>query len=100
VPFAERWNGSQWSLLSTPNLSNGGALQGVACTSPSACLAVGSYRTKSNVSEPLAEPWNGSSWSLQSTPGLSNGGHYRMFPVAPRVRVSRSAQAPSLPERP
>jgi hypothetical protein len=50
VPFAERWNGSQWSLLSTPNLSNGGALQGVACTSPSACLAVGSYRTKSNVS--------------------------------------------------
>ena len=74
VPLAESWSGSQWSLLSTPNLSNGGALQGVTCTSASACLAVGSYHSKSNVSEPLAELWNGSSWSLQSTPGLSNGG--------------------------
>src|SRR5262249_62262622 len=41
----------------------GGALFSVACTSPSACTAVGT----SNAGN-LAERWNGTSWSIKPTP--------------------------------
>jgi hypothetical protein len=41
--LAERWNGTRWSIQPTPNPAGvqGVRLEGVACTSPSACTAVG-----------------------------------------------------------
>jgi hypothetical protein len=81
APFAEGWNGSEWSLLSVPNPTGGGketysSLRGVSCTSTTACTAVGSYEKKGSKEafETLAERWNGTEWSIQSTPNPS-GGH-------------------------
>jgi len=64
--LAERWNGTRWSIQPTPNPAGvqGVRLEGVACTSPSACTAVGgSFATAS-----LAERWNGTTWVIQASP--------------------------------
>jgi hypothetical protein len=70
VALAEAWNGSSWSIQSVPKPTGakGPALNGVSCTSASACSVVGSYVNGSGVEETLAEVWNGTSWSIQSTP--------------------------------
>ncbi len=71
--FAERWNGSEWTLQSTPNPSGAkeGYPQGVSCTSATACTMAGYYENASSVKLPFAESWNGTEWKLQSTPNPS-----------------------------
>jgi hypothetical protein len=74
--LAEAWNGSSWSVQSTPSLQNGGldpALDRVSCTSAAACTAVGTQEIVADVFGDvshltLAEAWNGSAWAVQSTP--------------------------------
>jgi hypothetical protein len=70
APLAERWNGSTWSVQATPDpvgvveevtASN---LEGVSCSSASACTAVG-IKTTSHETMPLVESWDGSEWALQ-----------------------------------
>src|SRR5262249_34941161 len=40
--LAERWNGTRWTIQGTPNPPQGGGeLNGVSCTSASACTAAG-----------------------------------------------------------
>lgn len=68
---------SGWNLLSSPNKSEAeNVLNGVSCTSSSACTGVGSYVAEDGNAYPLAERWNGSSWSTQATqtsqPGVFN----------------------------
>jgi hypothetical protein len=60
--LAELWNGSSWSLLTTPKLV-AASLDGVSCPTVSLCMAVGHYR--SNATQ-LIEVWNGTKWSVQS----------------------------------
>src|SRR5262249_49697669 len=52
----------------TPNLSQGGGLNGVSCSSASACTAVGA-----SGAGPLAERWDGARWSIQATPNPPQG---------------------------
>ncbi len=68
--FAEAWNGSSWSVLPAPPPAGArrSFLNGVSCTSATACTAVGSYQTRSGKHVTLAERWNGSTWSRQPTP--------------------------------
>ncbi len=79
--LAERWNGSKWAAQSTPTpLSGGlvgGLLGGVACTSPTACVAAG-YSYSKTRSALLGESWNGRKWVTQpaATPvpgGVASG---------------------------
>jgi hypothetical protein len=65
--FGEHWNGTSWSLQTTPKLEpEESALMKISCSSASACTAVG-YRLNGSVA-PLVERWNGTSWSVQSVP--------------------------------
>jgi hypothetical protein len=68
--LAETWNGSIWSIQAVPLPAGGlgGALDGVSCSSASACTAVGSYADSSNTNQPLAESWNGTSFASQAVP--------------------------------
>jgi hypothetical protein len=68
--LAERWNGAEWSILSTPNPSEGTNehLKSVSCFSATACTAVGYYENSSKELLTLAERWNGTEWTIQSTP--------------------------------
>jgi hypothetical protein len=43
------------------------SLNGVSCTSPTACTAVGTY-ANSAADKTLAESWNGTSWSILPSP--------------------------------
>jgi hypothetical protein len=76
LPLAEAWNGATWSIQATPDQSgsHGTVLDGVSCTGPSACTAVGYFlRRGISGTHTLAETWNGSAWALQQTP--NPGGH-------------------------
>ena len=55
VTLAEIWNGSKWTIQTTPNATSGGALNAVHCVTRVDCLAVGNG---------LGANWNGKKWSL------------------------------------
>ena len=77
VTLAEVWNGTTWSIQSTPNPSGAAAMclttldctafTGVSCTSSTACIAVGFYANSNNFYFTVAEIWNGVSWAIQSS---------------------------------
>lgn len=69
--LAEAWNGTTWSTQATPTPAGGGQLNGVSCTSDTACIAVGS--SHASTTGTLAEAWDGTSWSVQSVPSPTGG---------------------------
>ena len=68
--LVERWNGTEWTIQTTPNHMGATVswLQSVSCPSSTACIAVGYYKNSSGTKLTLAEHWNGTEWSIQSTP--------------------------------
>ncbi len=68
--FADHWNGSAWSIVTTPNTSSlqTNQLGGVSCVSSSDCWAVGLGDVIAGVEQTLAEHWNGTAWSIVTTP--------------------------------
>jgi len=70
----EQWNGSAWTIVSSPNNSGNNILYGVACTSTSDCWAVGTYFNDDLYQRTLVEHWNGEVWNIVSSPnrGLSS----------------------------
>ena len=78
VPFAERWNGTQWSIVAPVPVPSGttgeSELRDVACGSSSACVAVGGYYASSGY-QPMTQRWNGTAWSVVSiaTPADAQG---------------------------
>ncbi len=76
LSLAERWNGSSWSLQSTPNpgLGVSDLLSAVSCSSSKSCTAVGEYvKAGAHGTVPLAEHWNGTSWTVQAMPNPKGG---------------------------
>jgi hypothetical protein len=70
VTLAERWNGTEWKIQTTPNPTGASAssLSATSCVTTAECVAVGSYTNSSGVEVTLAERWNGTEWSVQATP--------------------------------
>ena len=64
-PLIEHWDGTVWSVSSSPSVPNG-TLTGVTCLSPTSCLAVGRSG--------LIEQWNGNSWTVGSSPPYGSFG--------------------------
>lgn len=71
--LAEAWNGASWNVQPVPSPAGGSmaTLNGVSCTSATACIAVGNYYDGSGNQLTLAESWNGSVWTVQSTPDVN-----------------------------
>jgi len=77
--LAERWNGKNWQIVPTFKPTGlDSFLGGVACTSSSACTAVGS----SSLVTTLAERWNGTRWQVQATPNPPGGQNIYLTSVA------------------
>jgi hypothetical protein len=70
VTLAERWNGTEWAIQTTPNPTGAKAssLKAVSCTASTECKAVGTYTNSSGVEVTLAERWKGTEWTIQTTP--------------------------------
>lgn len=81
--LAETWNGTSWTIRSTPNVGGQqtSQLNGVSCTSVSACTAVG-YSATASTGQPLAEAWNGATWSIQTTPSPSGSTYSQLNGVS------------------
>ena len=82
-----RWNGSSWSIESTPTPEGATDvwLSGVSCASDSACAAVGGYETEDEATTEtatLALRWNGSTWAIQSTPNPGPRADAQLYDVS------------------
>jgi hypothetical protein len=62
----ERWNGTTWSIVPSPNPSGSPVLLSVACASDTSCFAVGQY--SGTAYRTLVLRWNGTSWSIVPSP--------------------------------
>jgi hypothetical protein len=68
--FAEQWNGTSWTLETTPSAVTFTALGSVSCSSAAHCAAVGvSSPTATGALSPVAEVWNGSTWTAVAAAG-------------------------------
>ena len=106
VSLAEQWNGSKWSIDTTPDPS--GYLQtwltSVACPTTKSCVAVG-YAQDPGADVPIVEQWNGSTWSLRVTPIPSGSADNELSGVAcptasSCIAVGRTYASESAPAEP
>lgn len=71
-PLLETWNGTSWTIASSPKAAAGSqyALINTTCLSDADCWAVGATLSgpHNNPSAGLTEHWNGSSWSVVPSP--------------------------------
>ena len=82
--LAERWDGSSWSVVFTPNVQGTlDTFQGVDAVSASDAWAVG-HKEPQHDEVTLAEHWNGTRWTIVKTPttgGASFGGVHEVTPT-------------------
>jgi hypothetical protein len=67
----ERWDGTAWTIVDSPNPSGSNGFIAVTCASPSPpeeCWAVGETVTGLGSAQTLVEKWDGVAWSLVSSP--------------------------------
>ena len=81
VTLIEHYDGSQWSVVSSPNVGPNSANQsnrlfGITAVSPTDIWAFGSYfaANGSGHQMTLLEHWNGSAWSIATSPNPTKGG--------------------------
>ena len=67
--LVEHWDGTQWSVVPSPNVSFSLGFDDVAAVSPTSIWAVGNaYNKSASVSRTVIEHWNGSTWSVVNSP--------------------------------
>jgi hypothetical protein len=73
LPLTAQWNGSTWTMLTTPNPAGAGGLASVSCPRPWSCQAVGStfhLHGRPSPVQTLTESWNGKHWTARPAPRL------------------------------
>ena len=71
--LVERWDGTSWTIVDSPNPSGSNGFHAVTCASPSPpeeCWAVGETVTGLGRAQTLVEEWDGNAWSLVSSPNI------------------------------
>ncbi len=67
--LTEHWNGSQWSVIQSPNVQSvNNELRGVAAVTSNDVWAVGETSSSNGQGQTLIEHWDGSKWSIVSSP--------------------------------
>jgi len=73
--LTEHWNGTRWSLVRSPNATNGyNLLNGVAVVAANDVWTVGQAANGSTYST-LVEHWNGVAWSIIPSPNVAGSGN-------------------------
>ncbi len=74
--LVERWNGSGWAIVPSPDTDPDESQQllSVSCPSVSSCVAVGSAESPAGTTDTLVETWNGSAWTIVGSPNAGSGG--------------------------
>lgn len=70
LTLTEHWNGSVWSVVTSPNPSGAARdqLLSVTAISINDAWAIGSYAVSNAALQTLIEHWNGSAWSVVTSP--------------------------------
>jgi hypothetical protein len=78
-----QWNGSTWSLVSSPNVGvdQRNVLNGVDCRTTEWCVAVGRYQN-GTTSQTLVQQWNGSSWVVLDSPNVGTDLYNVLYSVS------------------
>jgi hypothetical protein len=67
--LVESWDGTEWSLVPSPNPGIEAIFNGVSCVSSKSCVAVGTVLVEPTLqSLTLVESWNGTEWSVVPSP--------------------------------
>jgi hypothetical protein len=66
----EQWNGTSWSIISSPDIGPSDSLSGVAAVSASDVWAVGSSSNSMHYPQTLIEKWNGTQWKVVPSPNV------------------------------
>jgi hypothetical protein len=85
VTLAEVWDGTTWTMQTTPNPEGavrGSFLQGVSCSTANSCTADGYDTNSSDVESTLAEHWDGSTWAIETTPDPGGAGESDLSSVS------------------
>jgi hypothetical protein len=70
--IVEHWNGTNWTIVPSPNVDGSGVLMAVTTLSPTNVWAVGYYRRLGAYEKrTLVEHWDGTSWSVVPSPNFS-----------------------------
>jgi hypothetical protein len=72
-PAIYHWNGTAWSLVSSPALPQAGALVAVSASSATDAWAVGGVKVGRHGGVTLFEHWNGTAWSVDTADSVSGG---------------------------
>jgi hypothetical protein len=73
VPFTMHWDGSRWSVVSSPTVSGvPTVLRGVKAIAPNNALAVG-YSGASGTGQAVIHRWDGSTWRAVPSPAVGEG---------------------------
>lgn len=76
-PLVDAYDGKTWvqdDAVGFPTGAVDGEFTGISCTSPSACVAVGSYTDSLNRQHPMADVLSGTTWTSTSLPIPPGGG--------------------------
>ena len=71
--LTEHWNGTKWSIVSSPNAIGINWLRGVVAISATDVWAVG-FSNNNGTVHTLTEHWNGTKWSIVSSPNVGTLG--------------------------
>jgi hypothetical protein len=82
----EHYNGSAWSVVSSPNTGTNDNLNGVTETSPTNLTAVG-YDTGASGVQTLTMTWNGTSWAIGPSPNAGNPSVLTSVSTAPGDQI-------------
>jgi hypothetical protein len=75
IPYVLHWNGTAWSLVTTPNLGGEGSLlNGITALSSGDIWAVGQTQALNGAIRTLTEQFNGSTWNLVPSPSPGASG--------------------------
>jgi hypothetical protein len=75
--LVERWNGTAWSIVTSPNPAGAveSSLAGVSCPSATSCFAAGDWLATSASTKSLIERWNGATWSVVTSADRASATH-------------------------
>jgi hypothetical protein len=68
----EHWNGTSWSIASSPKLPDGSSLVGVTAPATDNAWAVGVAAGPPGRATAHVEHWDGTSWGIASSPAFTN----------------------------
>ncbi len=60
----DRWNGTAWSIVASPNAGTDSLLVAVKCVNATMCFAAGHGSAASGAWKALIERWNGTTWKV------------------------------------